>query len=67
MISLKIPKHFDFFLFKSLIKKLLISSPKSIGKGGTPQSLQILISKGVLNKVLGLEWLMKKGNELKPI
>ena len=66
MISLKIPKHFDFFLFKSLIKKLLISSPKSIGKG-TPQSIQILISKGVLNKVLGLEWLMKKGNELKPI
>ena len=59
MISFKIPKHFDFFLFKSLIKKPLISSPKSIGKGGTSQRPKKVISKGVVNKVLGLEWLMK--------
>ncbi len=61
------PKTLIFSFYISYFKKLLISSPRSIGKGGTPQSPKKAINKGNVNKVLGLHLLMKKENELNPI
>ena len=45
------------FSYQSLISKLLISSPKSIGKGGTSQIPKKWLIQGVVNKVLGLDGL----------
>ncbi len=51
----KIPKSKDMVLYQSLIKKLFISSPKSIGKGATPRAEKKWSIKGVVSKVLGLD------------
>ena len=51
----KIPKNMDMFLLSISYLKLFISSPKSIGKGGTLQIPEKVINKGKVNKVLGLD------------